>query len=255
MSATSTPLYYYTAYPSVKGNATEDGGLLALAASLTSSSSNTSIIIGSVALGIVGLAAIGGGIAYMRSGGSVKGLMAKVEANKGAITQFTNALPISAEQKAKLQGAIADPSSLVPSQVNAILEKAEGLKEQALAAQQSVLQVLPPSVAEAVLAKEAAIHKLVQEQVNQKLADITSFVPIPVESITAATVTTATAATTGPVTASVTAALEAVDAVEAVQAVQAVTTVPDLVQVAISPENIEAVKAFLAEKAEKATEA
>jgi hypothetical protein len=231
-------LYYYTAYPSVKGNATEEGGLLGLAASLTSSSSSTSIIIGSVALGIVGIGAIGAGIAYMRNGGSVKGLLAKVEANKGAISQFTNALPISAEQKAKLQNAVADPSSLVPSQVNAILEKAEGLKEQALAAQQSVLQVLPPSVAEAVLAKEAAIQQLVQEQVNQKLAavaSVASFVPLPVETITAATTT-----------ASITAALEAV------QAVTPVTTVPDLVQVAISPENIEAVKAFLAEKAEKA---
>jgi hypothetical protein len=242
VSATSTPLYYYTAYPSVKSNATEEGGLLGLAASLTGSSSSTSIIIGSVALGIVGIGAIGAGIAYMRNGGSVKGLLAKVEANKGAISQFTNALPISAEQKAKLQGAIADPSSLVPSQVTAILEKAEGFKEQALAAQQSVLQILPPSVAEAVLAKEAAIHKLVQEQVNQKLATVASFVPLPVESITAATVNAATTATTGPVAASVTATLEAVEAV---------TSVPDLVQVAISPENIEAVKAFLAEKAEK----
>jgi len=194
-----------------------------------------------VALGIVGLAAIGGGIAYMRNGGSVKGLMAKVEANKGAISQFTNALPISAEQKAKLQGAIADPSSLVPSQVTAILEKAEGLKEQALAAQQSVLQVLPPSVAEAVLAKEAAIHQLVQEQVNQKLASVASFVPVPVESIAAATVTAATTdtAVTGPIAAIAT-TLEKSDVVPDV--------VSDLVQVAISPENLEAVKAFLAEK-------
>ena len=228
VSATSTPLYYYTAYPSVKSNATEEGGLLGLAASLTSSSSSTSIIIGSVALGIVGIGAIGAGIAYMRNGGSVKGLMAKVEANKGAISQFTNALPISAEQKAKLQGAIADPSSLVPSQVNAILEKAEGLKEQALAAQQSVLQILPPSVAEAVLAKEAAIQQLVQEQVNQKLAAVASFVPLPVETITA----------------SVTAAATVAAPVEA-------TPVADLVQVVISSENVEAVKAFLAEKVEE----
>jgi len=227
VSATSTPLYYYTAYPSVKSNATEEGGLLGLAASLTSSSSSTSIIIGSVALGIVGIGAIGAGVAYMRNGGSVKGLMAKVEANKGAISQFTNALPISAEQKVKLQGAIADPSSLVPSQVTAVLEKAEGLKEQALAAQQSVLQVLPPSVAEAVLAKEAAIHQLVQEQVNQKLAAVASFVPLPVEAV-ATVATVATAATAAPVEA---------------------TPVADLVHVNISAEDVEkAVKTILANK-------
>jgi len=184
-----------------------------------------------VALGIVGIGAIGAGIAYMRNGGSVKGLLAKVEANKGAISQFTNALPISAEQKAKLQGVVADPSSLVPSQVTAVLEKAEGLKEQALQAQQSVLQVLPSSVAEAVLAKEVAIHKLVQEQVK---ASVSSFVPLPVNTLvetTAATVATA-----------VTEAPEAV---------------PDLVHVAISAEDVAAVKTFLAEKgaAEKAVEA
>jgi len=116
----------------------------------------------------------------------------------------------------------------VPSQVNAILEKAEGLKEQALAAQQSVLQILPPSVAEAVLAKEAAIQQLVQEQVNQKLAAVASFVPLPVETITA----------------SVTAAATVAAPVEA-------TPVADLVQVVISSENVEAVKAFLAEKVEE----
>jgi hypothetical protein len=171
-----------------------------------------------VALGIVGIGAIGAGVAYMRNGGSVKGLMAKVEANKGAISQFTNALPISAEQKAKLQNAVADPNSLVPSQVNTILEKAEDLKEQALAAQQSVLQVLPPSVAEAVLAKEAAIHQLVQEQVHQKLASVTSFVPLPVEAVVTAV----------PVEA---------------------TPVADLVHVNISAEDVEkAVKTILANK-------
>jgi len=179
----------------------------------------------------VGIGAIGAGIAYMRNGGSVKGLLAKVEANKGAISQFTNALPISAEQKAKLQNAVADPSSLVPSQVNAILEKAEGLKEQALAAQQSVLQILPPSVAEAVLAKEAAIHQLVQEQVK---ATVSSFVPLPVETTVAAVATAATVAATATAAATTT-------PVEA-------TPVADLVQVVISSENVEAVKALLAEK-------
>jgi hypothetical protein len=78
-----------------------------------------------------------------------------------------------------------------------------------------------------VLAKEAAIHQLVQEQVNQKLATVASFVPIPTESIADAT--------TGPIAAIAT-------------TLEGSAVVPDLVQVAISPENLEAVKTFLAEK-------
>ena len=213
VSATSTPLYYYTAYPSVQPNGT--GGLLGMATSLIESGSSTSVIIGSVALGIVGLGAIGGAIAYFRGGGTVGGFLKKVEAQKGAIGQFANALPISAEQKAKLNKVIDDPTSVLPPQATALLEKAEGLKEQALAANQSIVQMLPPSIAEAVVAKETALVHPIQEQVHQKIEAVQSFAPAPVG-----------------------------ESLEAIQAPIATS----LVQVAMTSDQVELVKAFLAEK-------
>jgi hypothetical protein len=181
VSATSTPLYYYTAYPSVGSNAT--GGLLDLAASLTSSTSSTAVILGSVALGIVGIGAIGGAIAYFRKGGSVKGLMAKIEENKGAMTQFANALPISAENKAKLTGAIADPTSLLPpeakemaekakAQVEALQAQAQGVVAQAQAMNQSVLAALPPQLASVIQAKQDQLQTHVTSVIQAKQEEL-----------------------------------------------------------------------------------
>ena len=195
VSATSTPLYYYTAYPSVGSNAT----LLGQAPPTESSSSSTAVILGSVALGIVGLGAAAGAIAYFRKGGSVSGLMDKINSGKGTLTQLANSLPISETQKAKLTGAIADPSSLLPEKAQAALhqaqekaealkgqaqtvlhqvqEKAEALKGQAHAIQAQVLQVLPPSVGEAILAKEAALTQHVQGLAQQAQAQVLQVLP------------------------------------------------------------------------------
>ena len=285
VSATSTPLYYYTPYPSVGSNET-GGGLLDLAASLTSSSSSTSIIIGSVALGIVGLAAVGGAVAYFRGGGSMGGFLNKVKSQQGALTKFADALPISAEQKAKLKGAVADPTSLIPEAQRAqleqakakleemkgkALEKVEELKGQALQAQESILHVLPPSVAEAVKAKEAEIAAQVQAQVQAKQAEIRraaeAFSPVPLSSIfpvpaPAATVSDAPAlgkAETPAVVDLTSVAPAVVDVVktavaETVAAVAAPETVAAAVavQIAVNAEDVKAIQAFLAEKAAKA---
>ena len=202
VSATSTPLYYYTAYPSVGSNAT----LLGQAPPTESSSSSTAVILGSVALGIVGLGAAAGAIAYFRKGGSVSGLMDKINSGKGTLTQLANSLPISEAQKAKLTGAIADPSSLLPAQAQAavgqaqaalhqaqenaealkgqaqtvlhqVQEKAEALKGQVQAIKAQVLQVLPPSVGEAILAKEAALTQHVQGLAQQAQAQVLQVLP------------------------------------------------------------------------------
>lgn len=188
VSATSTPLYYYTAYPPVGSNAT----LLGQAPPAESSSSSTAVILGSVALGIVGLGAAGGAIAYFRKGGSVSGLMDKINSGKGTLIQLANSLPISEAQKAKLTGAIADPSSLLPQQaqtalhqaqekaqavIHQVQEKADALKEQAHAIQSQVLQVLPPSIGEAILAKEAALAQHLQEKVHAVQAQVLQALP------------------------------------------------------------------------------
>jgi len=223
VSATSTPLFYYTAYPSIQPNGTGEG-LLGMASNLINSGSSTSIIIGSVALGIVGLGAIGGAVAYFRGGGTVGGFISKVKEQKGAITQFANALPISAEQKAKLNKVIEEPTSLVPQQV---LEKVEGLKEQALQVNNSVIHMLPSSVADVVTEKQAALLHTVQEKILEKKEALLSFAPVSSEQVlTPASIN------------------ETVDLPPA----PANSPVADVVHVAMSSEQVELVKEFLAQK-------
>lgn len=180
VSATSTPLYYYTAYPSVGSN--ETSGLLGFASSMISSGSSTSIIIGSVALGIVGLGAIAGVVAYMRNGGTIGGLINKVKENKGAIAKFANALPISEADKAKLNKTIDDPSSILPSEAQTALAQAkaqaEVYKAQAIQANQSLIQALPPSIGTALAEKQNALLSQVQVQMLEKQNAIMSFAPI-----------------------------------------------------------------------------
>lgn len=282
VSATSTPLYYYTAYPSVGSNET-GGGLLGLAASLTGSGSQTSIIIGSVALGVVGLAAIGGAVAYFRGGGTAAGFLDKVKGQEGALTQFANALPISEEQKAKLTGAIADPTSLIPEaqqaqlqglkdqaqQAKAKLEelkgqaqaKVEELKGQALQAQESILQVLPPSVGDAVKAKEAEIAGHMKAQIQAKQAElqqmVNSYAPKSIAALLLSKVETSDVplalgkAETAPVV-DLTSVVPAVEAAPVEEVAATVTVAAETpVHIAVNAEDVKAIQAFLAEKAKK----
>ena len=215
VSATSTPLYYYTAYPSVSPNTSSS--LLNSLGDLTSSASPTAIILGSVALGIVGLGAVGGLVAYMRKGGTVGGLIAKVQENKGAMTQFANALPISAEQKAKLTGAIADPSTLMPSEAKGLLTQAQGLQAQAVSLNQTVLAALPPQISSVIEAKQAEVLSSVQTVVEQKKEELLAFAPVPSSSVNSSVPSS-------------------------------VNSSEEVTHIAIKPEHLEAVKALLASK-------
>jgi len=220
VTPTSTPLFFYTPYPSVQANGTVD--LLAQAQALLNSGNPTSVILGSVALGVVALGAIAATVAYFRNGGTVGGFLNKIKGQKGAIQQFANALPLSAEQKEKLGKAIDDPTTLAPQSVR---EKVEDLKHQAEAANQSVIQMLPPSVAQAVTEKQIELTQHIKENVSEKIAAVSSFAPLPV----AAEPLLQTVATEAPL--------------------EAVTNT--LVQVALKPEEMEAFKAFLEQKSKE----
>ena len=152
VSASSTPLYFYTPYPSVQSNAS---GLLAFGIAQLESGSPTAMILGAVAVGIVGIGAIAFTIKYFRNGGTVGGFINKVKEQKGAITQLANALPLSEAQRAQLKAAE---------------EKATSAVEKAQATQASVLQTLPPSVSAKVLEKEHHI-----------LNQVTAYAPVPVD--------------------------------------------------------------------------
>ena len=260
VSATSTPLYYYTAYPSVGSNAT--GGLLGFATSMMSSGSSTATIVGSVALGIVGLGAIVGVVAYMRKGGTIGGLINKVKENKENIAKFANALPISETDKAKLNKAMDDPSSILPSEAQAALAQAkaqaEALKDQAVQANQSLIQVLPPSIGAALAEKQNAILSQVQAQILQKQNEIMSFAPIST-NVTPALVNTVEASTNVPIT-NIVQSLVPVEVPSTTSEIIPTETpvaeslpvnilpVPNVAHIEISANDVEAVKAFLEQK-------
>ena len=227
VTPTSTPLFFYTPYPSVQANGTVD--LLAQATALLNSGNPTSVILGSVALGVVALGAIAATVAYFRNGGTVGGFLNKLKSQKGAIQQFANALPLSAEQKEKLGKAIDEPTSLVPASV---LQKAEDLKHQAEAANQSIIQMLPPSMGQAVAEKQIELTRHIKENVSEKVAAISSFAPV-------ATAENLVPASIEPLlqTAVIEAPLEAV--------------ANTLVQVTLKPEDMEAFKAFLEQKSKE----
>ena len=234
VTPTSTPLFFYTPYPSVQANGT--GGLLDQATALLNSGNPTSIILGSVALGIVGIGAIAGAVAYFRNGGTVGGFINKVKAQKGAIQQFANALPLSAEQKSKLNQAIDEPTSVLPPQVTAAVHQAEELKEKAIAANQSIVQMLPPSMAAAVIAKQNAVIQQVQEQVEHKVDAVSSFAPLGTSQHV-------------PISQHVPTTSENVPISQHVPTEITTELLNSSVSLVVSPEDVEAVKAFLAQKA------
>jgi hypothetical protein len=254
VSATSTPLYYYTAYPSVGSNET-GGGLLGMASTLIASGSSTSIIIGSVALGIVGIGAAIWAVKYFKNGGTIGGLINKVKSEKGKIAQFANALPISDANKAKLNSAIVDPSSLLPSETQAALAQAEAkietLKAQAQTMNQNLIQALPPQLSSVVVAKQNELLSQVNIQMKEKqnaimnlslLPNKTSFEPVQQASTELTNIQTEAA----PL---ITVTPQEVPTLESQSPAE--NQLPSVVQTAqliIDQEDVEAVKKFLEQK-------
>jgi len=90
-----------TAYPSYNPNNSSGllGGLIA------SVPSSVATILGAVAVGIVGIGALGYGINYLRNGGTLKGLFQLAKSKAGSIQQFTNEVPLPDSMKKGLQRA------------------------------------------------------------------------------------------------------------------------------------------------------
>jgi len=217
-------MYFYTPYPSTQSNAS---GLLAFGIAQLESGSPTAMILGAVAVGIVGIGAVAFTVKYFRSGGTVGGFIKKVKEQKGAITQLANALPLSDAQRAQLKSAE---------------EKATSALEKAQATQASVLQSLPPSVGAMVVQKQSQLQ-------NQ----IMSYAPEPVASVS--TPVSPPESTPITVSAPVQNELPAVVQNETPSIIQTVTeqtptatATATVTHLAIAPEDLEAVRAFLAQK-------
>lgn len=128
VSASTSPLYMYTAYPSYVPNAS------VAAAAASEPLSPTATILGAVAVGLVGLLVVGFAINHFRKGGTVAGLAKELESKKEDLKKVASMLPLSEEHKAKLDKALADPSSLLPVEAQKMVESVKQVKDKVVAA-------------------------------------------------------------------------------------------------------------------------
>jgi len=107
---------------------------------------------------VVAIGAIGAAVVYFRRGGTVGGLAKTISENKDKIKSVVNALPLTDAQKAKLEGVVDNPSSVLPPQATQMIS-------QASAAIASVKSSLPPQALEVV----NSVQKSVEQKVAVKL--------------------------------------------------------------------------------------
>ena len=226
VSATSSPLFMYSAYPSVPANGSAGGGGLAEALGITPGS-QTATILGGVAVGVLGLALVVGAVIYFRNGGSVSGLVQKVKENKGLITKAASMLPLTEEQKAKVEAAVNDPTSLLSPQAQKAIEVVQNAKEY----QEQAIASLPISTEQK--AQLTSVVTSVQGQIVKKVE----------ASPTGVKIAKLLKPDTSPAPAPVPAPAPAEIQIEEVK-----EETPTLVALHISESDMEAVKAFLAEK-------
>ena len=132
VSATSSPRFMMTAYPTNSSGAA--GGASLLENLGVAPGSSTATILGGVAVGAIGLAGVAYAVYYFRNGGTVGGLMNKIKENKDTITgAVESVIPMTEEQKAKLHAAVNDPTSLMPTSVQRVAKNAEQYKQQVIA--------------------------------------------------------------------------------------------------------------------------
>ena len=161
VSASTSPLFMYTAYPSYVPNAS----VVPVAAS--EPLSPTATILGAVAVGLVGLIAVGFVINHFRKGGTVAGLMKEVQSKKEEIKKVASMLPLSEEQKSKLDKAISDPSSLLPVEAQKMVDSVKQVKDQVV----SALPISEEQKAQVNSAIAALPQKLVEKVVPPASAD------------------------------------------------------------------------------------
>ena len=136
VSATSTPLYYMTAYPSYNPNNSSDllGSVLSIAPS------GTATILGAVAVGVVGVGGLAYAANYLRKGGTVSGLIAKAKSEQGAFNNLVQELPIDSKLKQELQ----NPEAVLQSKLQSTVQK-EVDKLPISSAQKAQIQSLVPT--------------------------------------------------------------------------------------------------------------
>ena len=133
VSATSSPRFMMTAYPTNASGAGGGGGGSLLENLGVAPGSSTATILGGVAVGAIAIAGVAYAIHHFRSGGTVKGLVEKVKANKDKIAgAIETVVPLTEEQKTKLHSVVNDPTSVLPANVQQVVKNADQYKTQAI---------------------------------------------------------------------------------------------------------------------------
>jgi len=109
---------------------------------------------------------------YFRRGGTIGGLAKTISENKDKIKGVVAALPLTDAQKAKLDGAIDNPSSLLPPQATQLISQASATID-------SVKSSLPPEA----LAVVNSIQKRAETAVKSKLGIAEDDTPPPAEEV------------------------------------------------------------------------
>jgi hypothetical protein len=248
----------YTAYPSVVPNGSNSQ--LAALMALIPPESPVAKILGGVAIGVAAIGALLFTINHFRKGGSVSGLIKKVESQKDAIAQAANLLPISEAEKQKLKTAINDPTSILPpeaQQVVSIAENANVYKQQAIAAlplteiQKAALTNSINSLqAEAVQRVQqtsvgAALTSLIQPSVAPAPASVLAPAPAPAPASVLA-LAPASVLALAPAPALTPEPSLSVSSAPALSFAPVPVPAPsEPIHIAISPEDVAAVQAFL----------
>jgi len=228
----------YTAYPSVPSNSSDSNilGVLGI-----TPGSSTATILGAVAVGVVGLGAIGYAIHYLRNGGTLKGLLAKAEAQKGALANMANMLPLDNAQKSKMLTAINNPKDLLPPEAQKAIQVAENANQY----KEQALNALPLSD-EQKAQIAASIHSL-QQRVEQQVSNVTNTPIFSVQDSEALPLNPLGSESAKPIL-SVLPPTEAVEAVKTVEAVATDISPASAISIAIHPSDIAAVQEFLAKR-------
>jgi len=251
----------YSAYPSISHNGTGAGGSLAESLGITPGSP-TATILGGGAVGVLGIALIAGAVVYFKKGGSVSGLIEKVKENKGLITKAASMLPLTEEQKAKLDTAVNDPTALLPKEAQQAIEVIQHAKEY----QTQAISLLPISdtqkaqVTSAITSVENKIVKKIAETPSgvqvTKLLKATDLMPVtPTPTVIVATPSAVSVASDTVASPPIVKSTESVTIVHpetsTTDSLSPPISTPSLVALHINEEDVEAVQAFLKEKLSK----
>ena len=224
---TTTPLFMVTAWPTVSPVNVSAAAGLAEALGITPGS-QTATILGAVAVGVLGVALVVGAIIYLKKGGSVAGLVQKVKENKGLITKAASMLPLTNEQKAKLEQAVNDPTALLPKEAQQVIDVVQHAKEY----QDKAISSLP--ISESQKAQLTSVVSSVQNEVIKKID------ASPTGVLITSVLGTKPVVPTEKIVSKQIEIVEAVEAVEAVATPEKVAAVEAVVAVA-TPEKVETV--------------